>query len=171
MKHVLPSTLLFATVATIAIVAATGATTARAEDNTRLHAVGMDLVRLLDNGQFEPDDGTLNLVYQGYVTRNTGWTLSYAWGDRSSIWEAGFKIYNQTYQSGTFWQVGLASVDVDRTNYNHELAAWGTFGIERLPAPNVVISLAAKAMVGIDHPHTGEKDIIFTPTLTVMAAF
>lgn len=161
MKHALPAAALLLAAATPAL----------AEDNTRLHAVGMDLVRLLDNAQFEPDDGTLNLTYQGYVTRNTGWTLSYAWGDRSSVWEAGFKIYNQAYQSGTFWQVGFASVDVDRTNYNHELAAWGAFGIERMPAPNVVISCAAKAMVGIDHPHTGEKDIIFTPVLSVLVAF
>lgn len=166
MKPLLPVHLLLA-----ATVTTMSAANTHAEDNTRLHAVGMDLIRLLDNAQFEPDDGTLNLTYQGYVTRNTGWTLSYAWGDRSSIWEAGFKIYNQTYQAGTFWQLGVASVDVDRTNYNHELAAWGAFGIERMPAPNVVISCAAKAMVGIDHPHTGEKDIIFTPTLSVLVAF
>lgn len=159
--------------ATLLLLLATTTATdsALADDNTRLNAIGIDVVRLLDNAQFEPDDGVINLSYQRHATRNTAWTIAYARGDRSSVWEAGFKIYNQADYAGPFWQVGFASVDVDGAGYDHELAAWGAFGIERMPAPNVVINCAAKAMVGIDHPHTGQKDIFFTPTVSVMIAF
>lgn len=138
---------------------------------TRYHAIGMDMVRLIDNGQFEPDDGTLNLFYQGYLTQKSAWTIGYAWGDESSITEVAYKIYNQGYQAGTFWQVGLANVDVDGTAYNNDVAVLGAFGFERMPAENLVISGSVKALVGIDHPRTGEKDIIFLPSLSVLFAF
>lgn len=137
----------------------------------RQSAIGLDMVRLLDVGQFEPDDGTLNLFFQGYLTQQTAFTFGYAWGDRSSIPELGYKIYNQQYLSGTYWQVGLASIDVDGTAYNHEPAAWGSFGFEKQAVENVYISGAAKAYVGVDHPKTGDKEIIFVPTLSVMFAF
>lgn len=160
MKALLPA------VALAALLPLAGTAEARA-----LHAVGLDMVRLLDKGQFEPDDGTLNLFYQGWLSDNTGWTLGYAWGEQSSIPEIGYKVYNQAYQAGTYWQIGLATVDVEGTDYNHDLAVWGSFGFERSPVANVVISGSAKAMVGIDHPRTGEKDIIFLPTLSVMFTF
>lgn len=154
--------------ATLALlVAATGAEAA----GTRYHAIGMDMVRLIDNGQFEPDDGTLNLFYQGYLTQTTAWTIGYAWGERSDIPEFTYKIYNQAYQAGTFWQVGVASVDVEDSVYDNDLAVLGAFGFERMPADNLVISGAVKALVGIDHPDTGEKDIVFLPSLSVIFAF
>lgn len=162
MKHALP------VVAALAL--ATACPPASAEP-VRRHALGMDMVRLLDKAQFEPDDGMLNLFYQGYLTRNTAWSIGYARGEQGSIPELGYKIYNQEYQNGTFWQVGAASVDVDGTTYNHEPAVWGAFGFERMPAPNLVVSGSARAMVGIDHPNTGRKDIIFTPVLAVMFTF
>lgn len=137
----------------------------------RHHAIGMDIVRLLDNGQFEPNDGTLNLFYQGYLTKNSAWTVGYAWGDASSIPEVTYKIYNQGYQAGTFWQVGVTSVDVDGTTYNGDLAVLGAFGFERSPAENLIVSGAVKALVGIDHPRTTEKDIVFLPSLSVLFTF
>lgn len=153
-----------------AIALAFAASGARA-DGTRYYAVGMDMVRLIDNGQFEPNDGTLNLFFQGYLTPKTAWTVGYAWGEKSSIPEATYKLYNQAYQAGTFWQVGLAGVDVDGTAYNNDIAVLGAFGFERTPAENLVISGSVKALVGIDHPVTGEKDIVFLPTLSVLFTF
>lgn len=144
---------------------------ATAADARGLNAVGLDMVRLIDNGQFEPDDGTLNLFYQRYLTKQSALTLGYAWGERSSIPEIGYKIYNQGYQDGSFWQIGLATVDVDGTAYNHEVAVWGAFGFERSPAESLVISAAVKAMAGIDHPMTNEKDIVFLPSLSVLFTF
>lgn len=135
------------------------------------HAIGVDLVRLLDNAQFEPNDGTLNLFYQGYLTANTAWVAGYADGERSRTPELSYKVYNQGYQAGSFWQLGVAVVDVDGTTYTNDPAIWGAFGFERAPAPNLVISVAAKAMVGIDHPHTGENDIIFLPSLSALFTF
>lgn len=140
------------------------------------HAIGLDLVRLLDNGQFEPNDGVLNLFYQGYLTRNTGWRAAYAWGEQSKIWEVGYKIYNQGYQNGTFWEVGVTSIDVDGSvapKYDGDIAVLGAFGFERTPAEHVVVSGAVKALVGVDHPHVRppQKDIIFLPSLSVMFTF
>ena len=129
------------------------------------------MVRLIDNGQFEPDEGTLNFFYQGYLTQKAAWTIGYAWGERSSIPELTYKIYNQGYQSGTFWQIGLASVDVDGTTYDNDLAVLGAFGFERIVAENLTLSTSAKAFVGIDHPVTGERDIIFYPSLSVAFRF
>lgn len=155
-------------VATIAMAAITSPTAAADHD---LHAIGIDLVRLIDNGQFEPDDGTLNLFYQGYLTTKSAWTLGYAWGERSSIPEVTYKIYNQEFQAGTFWQIGITSVDVENTIYDNDIAVLGAFGFERSPAQNIVISGAVKALVGIDHPDTGEKDIVFLPSLSVLFTF
>lgn len=145
-------------------------TPAKAADRY-LYALGIDLVRLIDNGQFEPNDGTLNLFYQGYLTPQSAWTLGYAWGEDSAIPEISYKIYSQAYQAGTFWQIGLASIDVDNTAYNHDVAVLTAFGFERSPAPHLVISGAVKALIGIDHPMTGEKDILFLPSLSVLFAF
>lgn len=138
---------------------------------TRHHAIGMDMVRLIDNGQFEPDDGTINLFYQGYLTQQSAWTVGYAWGERSQIPEFTYKIYNQAYQAGTFWQVGVTSVDVEDTQYDNDLAVLGAFGFERMPADNLVVSGSVRALVGIDHPDTGEKDIVFLPSLSLVFAF
>lgn len=139
------------------------------------HAFGMDLVRLIDNGQFEPDDGTLNVFYQGYLTEESAWTIGYAWGDESSIPEIAYKIYPQGYLNGSFWALGLAVVDVDvpvgGIDYDDDPAVLGAFGFERLPAKNVIVSGSVKALVGIDHPRTSEKDIVFLPSLSVMFSF
>lgn len=150
-----------------------GVTANAAEQKTTAshHAIGLDIVRLLDNGQFETDQGTLNLFYQGYLTKNTAWTLGYAWGDLSSIPEVTYKIYSQGYQNGSFWQIGLTSVDVETTVYNGDIAVLGAFGFERSPAERVVVSGSVKTMVGIDHPKTGSKDILFLPSLSVLFTF
>lgn len=150
---------------------AAGAIAAEQKSAGAHHAIGLDIVRLLDNGQFEPNDGTLNLFYQGYLTRNTAWTAGYAWGDLSSIPEVTYKIYNQGYQNGTFWQVGVTTVDVESTAYDGDVAVLGAFGFERSPAEHLVISSSVKALVGIDHPRTGEKDIVFVPSLSVLFTF
>lgn len=140
-----------------------------------LHAIGLDLVRLIDNGQFEPDDGTLNFFYQGYLTKESAWTVGYAWGEESSIPEVTYKIYTQGYQNGPFWQLGLAVIDVDAPiagiDYDNDVAVLGAYGYERSPAEHLVISGSVKALAGIDHPHTGEKDIVFLPSLSVMFTF
>lgn len=138
--------------------------------NTRHHAIGLDMVRLLDNGQFEPNDGTLNLFYQGYLTKNSAWIAGYAWGKHSNIPELGYKIYNQGYQAGTFFQAGITSIDND-ARYDGDIAVIGAFGFERAPAENLVVSGSVKALVGIDHPVTGDKDILFLPSLSVLFTF
>ncbi len=135
------------------------------------HAIGMDMVRLIDHGQFEPDDGTLNFFYQGYLTQQTAWLVGYAWGDESSIPEIAYKIYPQGYLNGSFWELGLTLIDVDNTNYENDPAVMGAFGYERSPAKNVIVSGSVKALVGIDHPQTGDKDIVFLPSLSVMFSF
>ncbi|MFZ5722437.1 MAG: hypothetical protein ACOY33_02135 [Pseudomonadota bacterium] len=165
MKHAIPL-LTFAAALATALPAAAEETKAG-----NRHAIGMDLVRLIDHGQFEPDDGTLNLFYQGYLTRQSGWTLGYAWGEYSSIPEITYKIYPQGYQNGSFWQIGAANVDVDNTEYDADMAVLGAFGFERSPAEHVVVSGSVKALVGIDHPRTGEKDIVFLPSLSVLLTF
>ncbi|MFZ5757747.1 MAG: hypothetical protein ACOY3X_12625 [Pseudomonadota bacterium] len=149
-------------------VLALAAPLAQAEDR---HAIGMDMVRLIDNGQFEPDDGTLNFFYQGYLTPEAAWTLGYAWGEKSSMPEISYKIYTQGYQAGSFWQLGLTTVDVEGTDYDTDPAVLGGFGFERSPTQHVVVSAAVKALVGIDHPDTGEKDIVFLPSLSVLFTF
>lgn len=135
------------------------------------HAIGMDLVRLIDNGQFEPNDGTLNFFYQGYLTQESAWTLGYAWGPKSSIPEFTYKIYPEGYLTGSFWQLGITTIKVDGTSYNNDPAVLGAFGFERSPAEHVVVSGSVKALVGIDHPKTGEKDIVFLPSLSVLFTF
>lgn len=157
--------------AAVALALAAGTVAAHAEERQRLYAVGLDVVRLIDNGQFEPDDGTLNLFFQGYLTKNSAFTVGYAWGERSTIPEVTYKIYSQGYQSGSFWQIGLASVDVDQTTYDNDLAVLGAFGFEHIVADNLTVNTAVKAFVGIDHPMTGEKDIIFYPSLAVAFRF
>lgn len=151
-----------------ALALALAAPSASAQDN---HAIGLDMVRLLDNGQFEPDDGVMNFFYQGYLTGNSAWTAGYAWGEKSSIPEVTYKIYTQGYQAGSFWQIGLTTVDVEGTTYDTDPAVLGAFGFERSPAEHVVISTSVKALVGIDHPRTGEKDIVFLPSLSVLFTF
>jgi hypothetical protein len=137
-----------------------------------LNAIGLDMARLVDVSQFEPQDGTLNLFYQGYLTKNAGWTFAYAWGDDSEVWEASYKIYNQLYQSGSFWQMGLAVVDVDNSPfYSHDPALWGAFGYERKPVENIVVNAAVKAYVGVEHPYTGDKELILFPSLSVAFTF
>lgn len=165
MKHAIPL-LTFAAALATALPAAAEETKAG-----NRHAIGMDLVRLIDHGQFEPDDGTLNFFYQGYLTKESAWVLGYAWGELSSIPEIAYKIYPQGYLNGSFWELGLTNVDVDGTDYNHDFAVLGAFGYERAPAKNVIVSGSVKALVGIDHPRTGEKDIVFLPSLSVMFSF
>lgn len=141
---------------------------------TRHFAVGLDVVQLLDNGQFgrfAPNDVTLNLRFQGYLTRNSAWTAAYAWDDVSSIPEVTYKVYGSGYQSGSFWQIGATSVDIERTSYDGDVALLGAFGYESRPAENLVIGASVKTLVGIDHPDTGDKDLIFLPSLTVMFTF
>lgn len=166
MKHALPPAAL-----AIALLAAAAPAAAEEGERVNRHAIGMDMVRLIDNGQFEPDDGTLNFFYQGYLTKESAWVLGYAWGELSSIPEIAYKIYPQGYLNGSFWELGLTNVDVDGTDYNHDFAVLGAFGYERAPAKNVIVSGAVKALVGIDHPQTGEKDIVFLPSLSVMFSF
>ena len=167
------ATLALATATSLVAIPGIAAEQAAADkgSRTRYHAVGVDIVRLLDNGQFEPNDGTLNLFYQGYLTKNSAWTAGYAWGDESSLPEVTYKIYNQGYQAGSFWQVGLTTVDVGNTAYDGDVAVLGAFGFERMPAENLVVSGSVKALVGIDHPDTGEKDIVFLPSLSVLFTF
>jgi len=171
MTRLLNKTTFHAAGALLVAVAAAGASAAEQKAGTSHHAIGLDIVRLLDNGQFEPNDGTLNLFYQGYLTKNTAWTAGYAWGDLSSIPEITYKIYNQGFQNGTYWQVGLASIDVDASAYNGDIAVLGAFGFERSPADHLVVSGSVKALVGIDHPQTTEKDIVFLPSLSVLFTF
>lgn len=135
------------------------------------HAVGIDLVRLIDKGQFEPNDGTLNLFYQGYLTKTSAFTLGYAWGPKSSIPELTYKIYTQKYLSGPFFEIGAATVYVKGTEYNNDPAVLGAFGMDYVPAEHLVVTTRVKAMAGIDNPHTGQKDILFLPSLSVMFTF
>jgi hypothetical protein len=162
MKQVLP-------LAALALVATTLHTPATAAEN--LNAIGIDLVRLIDQGQFEPDGGTMNLFYQRYLTKESALLIGYAWGEMSSIPEIAYKIYPQGYLNGSFWEIGLTTIDVDGTDYENDPAVLGAFGYERSPAENVIVSGSVKALAGIDHPHTGENDIVFQPSLSVMFSF
>lgn len=136
------------------------------------HSIGMDFVRLIDKGQYEPNEGVINFLYQGSLTSRTAWQFGAATGDEATILDLGYKIYTGGYLQGAFWQLGLTYVDVkDSNTYDNDVGFTGQVGIEHSPAEQVTVSVGARMTLLLEHPSTGEKDPFFTPVVAVLYTF
>ena len=156
----------------IAFIALLSTTATHAEPVKQKHSVGLDFVRLIDNGQYEPDSGMINFLYQGSLTSRTAWQFAAAGGDKGTVLDLGYKLYTRGYMEGTFWQVGLAYVDVhDSKIYDNDFAVTGQVGFEHSPADHLTVSIGAKLTLLIESPATGEKEPFFSPVVAVMYTF
>lgn len=144
---------------------------AQAENTTR-HSVGLDFVRLFDNGQYEPDAGMMNLIYQGELTSRSAWQLGIAGGDEATVVDLGYKVYTTGYLKGIFMQVGLAYIDVRNSKiYDNDIAMTTQIGVEHSPAEHLTLSVGAKMTLLEESPTTGEKEPFFSPVVGLFYSF
>ena len=139
---------------------------ASAAQAQRQHSVGLDVVRLFDEGQYE---GMFAVSYQVSMTPRTALVGTLARRSGYLIFEGLYKSYLQTYFDGPFVAVGMAGGTYDDSG---EVGVMGAVGYERSLARNVILSGKLECVWGtMDHPNAGHRAPIFRPGVNVIFAF
>lgn len=140
--------------------AAPGVVSAAATD----YAIGSDLIRWIDPAQ---DGGMASLTFQKALGREKALFVDLAnKGDRTQV-GIDYKVYNQRYYYGSFFQVGGLLDFQNSTRFYLE----GAMGYEFSPAQSWVVSGDVQMIYGAGHPVSGKEEPWFLPRLRVMYAF
>ena len=142
----------------LAVLAITTATSAFAGG----HAIGTDVVRILDENQIVGE--SFNLFYQHPLARNSAAVFSVARDSgKNMMLEAAFKAYSGAAFSSVYYQVGGNLFDYEDDS---ELGVHAAIGYEQSPARNFVFFGTVKVMVMPDSDYTQ-----FSPMLGAMFVF
>lgn len=144
----------------VAAFISSGTASAAASD----YAIGTDLIRWFDPVQ---DGGMASLTMQKALGRETALFVDLAQrGDRTVV-GVDYKVYNQRYYYGSFFQVG-GLLDIQNST---RLYLEGAMGYEFSPSQNWVVSGDVQMVFGPSHPVTQKEEPWFVPRLRVMYAF
>lgn len=145
----------------IAALITSGTATAAATD----YAIGTDLIRWLDPVQ---DGGMASLTFQKALGREDALFVDLAQKDDRTMLGLDYKVYNQRYYYGSFFQVGVL---LDFQNSTRAYVE-GAMGYEFSPAQNWVVSGDVQMSYGSRHLFSEDEDSpIFLPRLRLMYAF
>ncbi|MCG8471296.1 MAG: hypothetical protein MI742_05505 [Desulfobacterales bacterium] len=130
------------------------------------HSVGLDVMRLFDEGNY---GGMFGASYQISMTPRTAFVGTIARRSGFLILEGLWKVYGHTYFDGPFVAVGLAG---GTYHDKGEIGLMGSLGYEKSLARNVVLSGRVDCTWGtMDHPTTAHRSPIFRSGLDLVFAF